>query len=354
MRAIGVYVSAGGFSAGVEKHFKIIAHFTDGLFGHDSLQHNFPDVPIHHPGNSWGWPKKQVDFMYCAPPCAPFSPIGKGGKDWKNDKRVDKLRHAVNIGIRLKPKIWVVESVPGLPAKGWWLVERIIDKWMNEGYSITEFWTGGILHGIPQRRIRWHLIAHRVELRFPPPSSSVHTFREALEDRPPKDQRYSKVGGKMGMIMPYIPPGGKARETWAYVTGATDHLPGIPWRRCAWDRPATAITGAIRQIHPDINRVLTIGEIKSVCGYDQDFWLPESLSKSYAYLGKGVLPPVGEYLAAMAAESLKANVRLDRVEKHVVDYRPHVYSVMKTFPAIQKIDSRFEGIHQDWITYEAP
>ena len=335
MKARGLYVTAGGFSVGIGKSFTIDSHCTDWVLGLDSLDHNFPDIPVYSDYREW--PDDDVDLIYCAPPCAPFSPIGSGGESWRNDPRVDKLRRSIKYGLKIKPSIFILESLPSTPRKMGEIIDGFKESFQLEGYDTTEFYTGGILHGIPQRRIRWHLIAHRFRLTFPSISPGPTTYREAMARRRRtrlSDKRYSRIKGKVGQIMPHVPPGGSCRKTWATFYDQTTHLPGIPWRRCHYDRPSTAITGAIRQIHPTKNRVLTVGEIKALCGYPADWWSPDSLSKSYAYLGKGVLPPVGKYLGRLAAKSIGKGIPVKGGRDHLVDYRPQVNAIMRTFPRI--------------------
>lgn len=335
MKARGLYVSAGGFTLGISKSFDVDGHCTDWLFGNDSLSHNFPGIPIYDDYDSW--PNDSCELIYCAPPCAPFSPIGSGGNSWIDDDRVRKLYRSIEYGLLIEPTIFILESLPSTPRKMGEIINGFAEDFKTKGYDITYFYTGGILHGVPQRRIRWHFIAHRVRLLFPRRRGTVRTFSQAMAKRKHvrlSDKRYSRLRGKVSQIMPYVPPGGSCRKTWATVYNATHNLPGIPWRRCHPDRPSTAVTGAIRQIHPSKNRVLTVGEIKALCGYPANWWSPDSLSQSYAQLGKGVLPPVGKYLGALAKKSIARGRKTKGNRTRIVDFRPEVHAIMSTFPRI--------------------
>lgn len=237
-----------------------------------------------------------------------------------------------------------MESLPTFhrKAQGW--IRQIKERFWEKDYAITEFWTGAILHGAAQRRIRYHLIAHKVRLHFPElDMDGPFTFRDAMrkwripsESRKQQKDRYQVLSkeGKISRILPHVPPGGSCRQVWAQVYNVNHNLPGIPWRRCHWDRPSTAMTGAIRQIHPRYDRVLTVGECMALCGYPQDYWLPESNSQAYASIGKGVLPPVGRYLARMARLSLIAGNTDLRSYDEITDFRPNVNAIMRTFPKV--------------------
>lgn len=363
MRAVGVYISAGGFSVGVQKYFDIVAHLTDGEFGHETLEYNFQLVPIYAPKSSWPV-LDNIDFMYCAPPCAPFSPIGKGGEHWRDNPKVNKIRDAARIGWKTEPTIWITESVPAFRRKAVEIVDWVKRGWLKRGYAITELWTGAILHGSPQRRIRYHLIAHRVALVVPTPrDGGIRNYRDAIKKRSPKkrDSRGSEIKGKVSWLFPYVPQGGKFRETHQWMAGypkdpkkrpRNTWSPGIPWRRCQWDRPTTAITGAIRQVHPVEPRVLTLGEVMSVCGFPRWFKLPVSISKGYAHLGKGLVPPVAQYLAKLAAKSIEQEDEVEPVEQDPIDFRPDVNAVMNSFPKIHGIRKGLWNKFPEWRTEE--
>ncbi len=363
MKAVGVYISAGGFSVGVDKYFDIAAHLTDGDFGHETLEHNFPETPIHYPKDSWPV-LDSIDFMYCAPPCAPFSPIGKGGDSWRTNPKVNKVRDAAKVGWKTEPTIWITESVPAFRRVGVEIVDWIKEGWLKRGYAITELWTGAILHGSPQRRIRYHLIAHKVRLSIPRPRDhGILTYQDAIEKRPPKnrDPRGSEIKGKVSWLFPYVPQGGKFRDVHQWMAGypkdpkkrpRNTWSPGIPWRRCQWDRPTTAITGAIRQVHPEEPRVLTLGEVMSVCGFPKGFELPVSVSKGYAHLGKGLVPPVAQWLAKMAAQSIERGKPAKNKEYPAVDFRPQINAVMNSFPRIHPVPDELWNKFPEWRTEE--
>jgi site-specific DNA-cytosine methylase len=103
MKALGAYIFAGGFALGVKKHFDILAHFEmkPGVYK-KTFQANFPDVEYYEGEENWPKDKfkNKVDFVYCNPPCAPWSNLGstqKGAMAWKDDPRIACWRNAFSL-----------------------------------------------------------------------------------------------------------------------------------------------------------------------------------------------------------------------------------------------------------------
>ena len=110
MKALGTYIFAGGFTLGVSKHFDVDAHFESkpGLYK-KTFKANFPDIPVYEGEDDW--PRKKfknkIDFVYCNPPCAPWSNLGgaqKGAGAWRDDPRIKCWRDSFNLLKDLKPK----------------------------------------------------------------------------------------------------------------------------------------------------------------------------------------------------------------------------------------------------------
>src|SRR6185369_10322557 len=76
--ALGAHIYAGGFSLGVRRHFDVLCHFEEWKFGVATVEQNLK-IPVHV-GEPSTWPINEytgyVDFVYCNPPCAPWSRAG--------------------------------------------------------------------------------------------------------------------------------------------------------------------------------------------------------------------------------------------------------------------------------------
>ena len=138
---------------------------------------------------------------------------------------------------------------------------------------------------------------------------------------------------------------------WSKNEGPYTGAIGIPWRRAKWERPCPVITGAIRQFHPGENRVFTVGETAALCGYPNDYrFTPTSPSRVYAEIGKGILTPMGEYLAKIAYLSLNRDRPVRGGRFRIVDWRPKVNEIMHTFPSNPQPDrERLLGIRPEWL-----
>lgn len=359
--AVGVYVSAGGPTLGINKSLEVIGHMTDGGFAFQTRQHNFPKVEEHIYHETW--PDMDADYVYCAPPCAAFSSLGGRGIDWESNPKIQKAYQALEYGLSVKPKIWMMESVTGFYRSGRSFIDMAVDRWMGEGYQITHFLTGGILHGVPQRRIRWHMFAHKVKLEFPSNlGPQVHTMREAFEFYgPPREGLgQAKPNARVGPLQQYALDGCKYRDVYTFLTGIQDKevglysgVPHFSLRRGEWDRSVPTLVGTPRVYMPrPQKRLYSVGEGLVMCGYPSSFRLyPRNVRDAYDQIAKGILPPLATYLGKIADASLTAGVKIRKPkEPEIVDWSYDARAVaMQVDPRIPKMDPKYWGIHPEWL-----
>ena len=76
--------------------------------------------------------------------------------------------------------------------------------------------------------------------------------------------------------------------------------------RLELDQPSCTLTGGAKQLHPKINRLISVEESGALCGYPRNFKFLGSVGKQYQQVAQAVMPPVGEYLARMVKKGILA------------------------------------------------
>ena len=163
MKALGTYIFAGGFTIGVSKHFNVQAHFEmkPGLYK-KTFQANFPDIPVYEGEEEW--PRKKfkdkIDFVYCNPPCAPWSNLGstqKGAQAWRNDPRIACWRNSFNLLKELRPKAIAIESVPRVYSinGGRPMIMELTKEANKLGYQVNHLLIDGGFTGLNHSRKRF-------------------------------------------------------------------------------------------------------------------------------------------------------------------------------------------------------
>lgn len=339
MKAVGVYIFAGGFTLGVEQHFDVLAHFEDKPYaGTDTFMRNRPNIPVHfRVKGEWeeAIENYDPDFIYCNPPCAVFSPIGisitRGSDFWRQDPRINCWLRSYGF-IEKRPKILAIESVPQALTKGEEMIRALCKDAFRRGYSVTLLLHDAAHQGAPHHRKRFFFIAHRIGLKLgqlnwmpapsvgetlskvPDPGPTIDHNRDDLEILYPMMQRRSN-GRWEGVRVTYC--------RWKGIpTDAKDHpkMPMFMLHRLTDEEPPGAFTGNY-WLHPHEPRYIGINEMKALTGYPLDYELAGSKNVAATLLAQAVMPAVGEWIARYAKSSIVDNVELDRPRVMLHDLR---------------------------------
>lgn len=350
-RALGAHIYAGGFTVGVSKHFDVACHLEHAAYGREVVGLNFPDLPVHAGGpDAWpdpaSWPKRgpgRIRFAYANPPCAIWSGASAGRHcSWEDDPRL-KVHHDVfDHFLRIGPDVFAMESVTAVFTKGRAHVDALAESAAAEGYSFTSVLHDAQHLGVPQARKRCFLTFHRVEVDWTfPEFGPVTTVREALSKvklRKPvyetdlnsaawcgnrngpkngwiKLAEVAKPGESLHRVFDRLYPDAP-RDARGHVTGR----PGFVHRRAPLDAPSNVIM-ADNTIHPTEMRVLHQDEISALCGFPREWKWPTGLKYDDVggFASRGVMPPVGEWLAADVARAIERGKRLNRPKSWVLD-----------------------------------
>ena len=333
--AVGCYIFAGGFTLGVQKHFDVLCHLEDGTFGVETANLNFPLMEIYTDRHEW--PLKElrdhVDFIYCNPPCAPWSATGastrKGTQQWRTDPRVACVHHAFNVFRKVRPRVWVWESVTMAYTRGKDLVQELTKKAKRMGYSVTYLLTDAQLHGLPQRRQRFHLVIHDIEINFTKPPCEIVTVGQAL--RRVKSKNFMNIKRDTLRLIKKTKPGEGLRKTFDRLNknpkyNARGEIKGRPvWMnfRLRPHKPSSTLIGACHAIHPFEDRWITPEEHATLCGYPQTFAFAGDPRTWYKQAAQAVTEPIGDYLGQVVRRALLKDVPTSRVVQEV-DFRPLV------------------------------
>jgi DNA (cytosine-5)-methyltransferase 1 len=336
--ALGSHVYGGGFSCGVSRIFKVIGQLEEGPWGAETFERNFPDV--YHPigRENWDLSKfKDVNLVFTNPPCSIWSTIGS--RKGYDDPRFQFTRNCIDLGLELRPEVFVLESVCRAWSAGRLFYEQMAEKFMCLGYGVTILLTNGILHNGVQHRERFHFIAHRGELELETPKvrsvASVgdvigdleETARFTDEEPVMANHVVRRPRGLENDVLELLEEGegyNRAVERLEMLTGAKAGRWRLLAKRLKWDEPCSTIADLSSLFHPHANRQLTLREGARLSGYPDSFIVHED-PKFTTHNGRqedltqAVLPNMGEYLAKLALSSLGNGLALD--ELRVVDWR---------------------------------
>lgn len=155
--------------------------------------------------------RRRVDVLIGAPPCQGFSHVGhrsKGsltGYKVKDDARNYLYQHMVAAAIALRPKLFLMENVPGMKSarKGdLSFLDEAAAALQEQGFTTATWRLNAAAHGVPQDRVRYFLVAARgvplperprehyqdsLGREFDPEALPAVTLDEAAFDLPPRN-----------------------------------------------------------------------------------------------------------------------------------------------------------------------
>ena len=256
----------------------------------------------------WG----RCEVLIAGPPCQGFSTLNRVRAD---DPRNDLGLQVVRWTRALRPRVVVIENVPGFLKSSQWM--RITKALGRDGFRIDSFVLDAWDYGCPQYRKRSFTIANRlgVEVAVPRPRRGVRTVREAwvgLSATPnDSNQHYAPPPSDLALArMRVIPPGGDKRDVmhkapeitppswWRLDCAVTD-----VWGRMEWDKPCNTLRTGLqnaskgRYIHPDQHRVISLREAARLHTI-RDSWTFAGLHTQVArQIGNSVPPSLGRVVA---------------------------------------------------------
>ncbi len=168
--AIDLFSGAGGFSLGMEQAgFQVLAAIDTDMNAANTYKKNMDGSSFFQKDISKFPPKifaaesgiEEVDIIFGGPPCQGFSFArpDNHGSEVVADKRRSLYKHFLKYVAHFKPKIFVMENVPGIKkTDNGCVFQSILKESESIGYEIWENPVRAWHFGVPQKRKR-HIIA---------------------------------------------------------------------------------------------------------------------------------------------------------------------------------------------------
>jgi len=304
---IDLFSGAGGFSRGFkEEGYDIALAIELDTDASISYKSNFPrtkilvgDIRNIHSRDildTYG----QVDIVIASPPCEAFTAVSKN----RMEKPIDRLYtdprgrltlEAIRIIGDLKPKIFIIENVPGIMTYP--IPELIRKEFKRVGIDKVYFnLLNALDYGNPSFRRRVFISNIKIK---PKKTTETVTVEEVLKDLP--DPRYPNDIPNHHYIKPPKRFWGKiSRLGWnkalEYFRGGNNRE-YKQYMRLHPHRPAPTIMGKSRFIHPYDDRILTVREEARLMGYPDDHIFHGTIDNQFNQVGESVPPPLSKAIA---------------------------------------------------------
>lgn len=300
MRAIDFFCGAGGMSyglqlagvqvlAGIDNSKECRATYTANVIGAKFIQHDISTLSAPELGRRLDLKPGDPDLLFAG--CSPCQFWSKIRTDRTKSRRTAQLlRHFQKFIKHFRPGFALVENVPGLYRRtGESLLPSFLEFLDREGYV----WTDGIVnahhYGVPQRRMRYLLLATRLSSTISLPAPEVNPnltvdafigvrngFQKiAAGHRDTTELRHTAaiLSEKNLKRISRTEKSGGNRMAWsddpdlqipAYE--GRDQIFRDVYGRMCWDKPAPTITTRFNSLsngrfgHPDEDRAISIRE----------------------------------------------------------------------------------------------
>lgn len=355
---IDLFCGCGGFSKGFEQAgFNIRLGIDVWKDATITYHHNFPNAVVVNEDISQidgsdilrasDIDREHVDVIIGGPPCQGFS---VSGKRLIEDERNKLYKNFVRIVSEIKPKVFVMENVPGLVRLfNGVFGPQIVEDFTRVGYRVKMKILSSDDYGVPQKRRRVIFVGindtyfHKgVEFKYPEPKfgegtgKSPVTCKEAISDldfvpddrvlgenisygKPPESeyQRLMRKGStrllnhsvtlhrkKTKDIIAMVPDGGNYKdlpeELWS------TRKVHIAWTRMNSQKPCFTIdTGHNHQFHYRANRVPTVRESARIQSFPDTFEFIGIKTSQLKQVGNAVPPLMAEAIARSIIQLLK-------------------------------------------------
>ena len=286
----------------------------------------------------------EVDVLEGSPPCASFSPAGKGQAGWnlirqssETKQRVDDLFWEFARIVRgVQPRVFVAENVPGLQqGKAVGYFKAIFAELQSAGYVVEARLLDAQWLGVPQTRRRLIFIGVRTDLASAPAFPRPLLYRYSIRDALPyvervvhdtKGQPQYSMGEVTNKPCPAITVAGGGAPFHYMVDARIDQYAiGAEWDKLrpgeSSERyfnlvkpdpgapcPTITQTGGVKSAasvtHPTERRKFTPAELRRLCGFPDDFILTGTYQQQWERMGRAVPPPVMRAIAWTIAEEI--------------------------------------------------
>lgn len=244
------------------------------------------------------------------PPCQPFSiaanqRFSRSGENFKrvgfaHEKNGNLFFDYVRLILEFKPKVFVVENVPGLrDLDGGEQLSAAIELLEDNGYRVNEPTVlNAADYGVPQFRDRLFVIGSRVDGEFAFPTKTAHIgCAAALQNLPKGVANHETREHKTGSIERYM----RLRYGQRDQLGRVDRLdPTLPSK--------TVIAGGTNgggrsHLHPEVPRTLSVRECARLQTFPDDYVFLGPTARQFTQVGNAVPPVLAAAIATSVADA---------------------------------------------------
>lgn len=336
--AIDLFSGCGGLSLGLEKAgFRVRAAVEIDPTAAAVYRKNHPrtfviekdirKVELKDLRKAAGIGNRKLDLLAGCPPCQGFSRIKTKNKPISRDTRNSLVLHYLRIAKGLRPKMVLLENVPGLAKDH--RFKRVVRELEDIGYKTDWDILNAADFGVPQRRKRLIMMASLVDdIQVPEGTGIKKTVRQAIEKlKPPKlttdvlQRMHLKNTPRIKKLIAKIPRNGGSRTALGKRAQLDCHKKTEGFKdiygRMKWDDVAPTLTGGCynpsrgRFLHPTRNRPITLREAARLQTFPRSYsFTPASgLIKIARMIGDALPPLFGEAQAIHLVNHIKSAAR---------------------------------------------
>jgi DNA (cytosine-5)-methyltransferase 1 len=351
-QAVDLFCGCGGLTVGLKAAgLRVVAGVEVEAHAFATYKTNHPEVQVYHQdirtvdaGSLLAHADGRIDVLAGCPPCQGFSSLTA---KWRRSDPRDGLVAEMGRFVRgLRPRVVMMENVPGLAIKGWPILEELIRELEADGYIVNWDILQVADYGVPQRRRRLVLLAGR-GFDVPLPAPTHCRTGESLPKWRSLRQAIAPQRRKPIVFSEAVARGGPALFDWHVVRSMSKQnqrrlahaKPGGMWSnipkrlrpdchqgllratgfrnaygRMSWDEPAVTITGGCTTLskgrfgHPTQDRTISVREAATLQTFPRTY-LFETPYIEYAceMIGNALPCAFAEAVARECVRALRAH-----------------------------------------------
>ncbi len=291
-KALGIHVQAGGFTAGVQKHFDVLANVATSDFGRKTVEEVWGIPSI------WGVSVSTSDDLIWA---------DIGGSDISlvyGNPTVTQIKSFADFALRQDAPIVIWESDVDT-----FVTQDETERFIAHGYRVAHILLSTQTFGNAQKSKRYAFVAYKPNHNFnitPPKLSpyyaTCYDALWALRNRPTHIGSggvydFDSYNMQPNIDISTLPNGWDLETLRQYSPNAIPECL-VNYHRLNWLRPyPTIAVAASIEIHPSHNRPVTVGECATAAGWGGK--IPQG-PRPFMQLASCACPAVGEWLALQA------------------------------------------------------
>lgn len=289
--------------------------------------------------------KEDVLIFSASAPCQPFS---RQNPCSVLDDRANLIHALANFIDDIVPDVIFIENVLGIvKAANGSILNNFLKFLKSDGLNYEYEWkkVDARKYGIPQKRVRFILIASRLgkipfpEMKYGKDKLPYATVRDTIYDYPPiiAGEEHSKISNHDARNLSELnlkrmrctPKNGGSRKDWPKDLWLKCHLGEHTghqdvYGRMKWDKPAPTLTCKCNSLsngrfgHPEQDRAISLREAAALQTFDDDFiFYGESKCNIAQQIGNAVPPKIAEIFGKQIITYCKLPIKKEKMITNV-------------------------------------